>query len=58
MIMINQTKEELGGTLRNNDAMRNQECVRMDAMKEEEHARMSQKSIIVLSDDEYDSGRR
>ena len=30
----------------------------MDAMMEEERVRMAHNDIIVLSDDEYDSGRR
>ena len=44
--------------LRHNDEIREEERVRMDAMKEEERVCMAQNSIIISSDDEYDSGRR
>ena len=42
----------------NNDATREQYCVCMDAMREEERVRMAQNAIIISSDDESDSGRR
>ena len=58
MKMINQSKEELGDALRNNDAMRDQERVRMDATGEEKRVCMAYNSIIISSDDESDSGRR
>ena len=45
-------------TLRHNDEIREEECVRMDSMREEERVRMTQNTIIILSDDESDSGRR
>ena len=38
--------------------MREEELVRMDATREEEHVRMAQNAIIISSDDESDSGRR
>ena len=37
-------------TLRHNDAMREEERVRMDAMREEERVRMAQSSIIISSE--------
>ena len=42
----------------NNDATREQYCVCMDAMREEERVRMAQNAIIILSDDKYNSGKR
>ena len=58
MKMINKAKEESEITLRHNDEIRKEERVRMDATREEERVRMSQKAIIILSDDESDSGGR
>ena len=46
MQMINQVKEELGDPLRNNDGMREQERVCMDAIREEQLVRMPQNYIL------------
>ena len=69
--MINEAKEELEKTFRHNYAIRGEECVRMDAMREEEHVHMAHNTIIILyvffyldasletsSDEKYGSGRR
>ena len=56
--MIIKVKENLESTLRHNNEIREEERVRMDAMREEESVRMAQNTIIVLSDEESDSGRR
>ena len=45
-------------TLRHNCEIREEERVRMDAMREEERVHMVQNTIIILSDDESDSERR
>ena len=45
--MINEAKEELENTLRHNYAVREEECVRMDEMREEERVRMAQNTIII-----------
>ena len=45
-------------TLRHNDEIREEERVRMIAIREEERVRMVQNDIIILLDEEYDSGRR
>ena len=58
MCMIFKVKENLESTLRHNNEIREEERVRMDAMREEESVRMAQNTIIVLSDEESDSGRR
>ena len=50
MQMINKAKEELGDTLRHNDAMREKERIRMDAMREQELVRMAQNNIIFSSE--------
>ena len=47
MKMINEVKEELENTLRRNDAIKEEERVRMGAMMEEERVRMAQNSIII-----------
>ena len=44
--------------MRNNDAMRDQERVRMDATGEEKRVCMAYNSIIISSDDESDSHRK
>ena len=49
MQMINESKEELGETLRHNDAMIEEECVRMDARREQERVRMAQNTVIIYS---------
>ena len=48
MKMINEAKSELENTLRHNDAMREEERVRMDAMREEERVRMAHNTIMIL----------
>ena len=48
--MINKAKEEYGVTLRHNDAIREEECVRLDAMREQECVCMAQSTIIILSE--------
>ena len=58
MKMIKEAKEHLVSTLRHNDKMREEECVRINAMREEERVHMAHNAIIILSDKEYDSGRR
>ena len=50
MQMITEYKEELGDTLRHNDAMREEERVRMDATREKERVRMAHNTIIIPSD--------
>ena len=47
MKMINKAKEELENALRHDDAIRGEECVRMDVMREEEHVHMAQNTIII-----------
>ena len=51
MKMINEAKENLESTLRHNDEISEEECVRMDAIREEERGRMAQNVIIILSDE-------
>ena len=58
MRMLIKAKENLESTLRHIDEIREGERVRMDVMREEERARMSQNDVIILSDEKYDSGRR
>ena len=48
--MINKDKEELENTLRHNDVMREEERVRMDAMRGKERVQMAQNTIIISSD--------
>ena len=48
--MINEAKDELGYILSHNDAMREEERVRMDAMREEERVCMAQNTIIISSE--------
>ena len=45
-------------TLLHNDEIREEERVRMNASREEERVCMTHNSIIILSGNEYDSGRR
>ena len=54
----NETKEELESTLRHINEIREEERVQMNSTREEECVRMAQNAIIILSDDESDSGRR
>ena len=58
MRMVIQAEENLVITLRNNDEIWEEECVRMDEMREEERVLMAQNAIIFLSDDEPYLGRR
>ena len=58
MKMINEGKEEFESTLRHNGEIIEEECFRMDAMREEELVRMAHNYIIILPDDDPDSGRR
>ena len=71
MQMITEYEEELGDTLRHNDAMREEERVHMDATREQERVRMAQNTVIIYSkstssddsletlyDESSDSGRR
>ena len=51
-------QENLESTLRHNYEIREEERVRTDAMRKEEHVRMAHNAIIISSDDESDSGRR
>ena len=58
MHTIIEANENLVSTLRHNDEIREEECVRMDTMREEEHVCMAQNTIMIVSYDESDSGRR
>ena len=48
--MINKAKEELGETLRHNDAMREEERFRVDAMRKQECVCMAHDTIIFSSE--------
>ena len=50
MKMINEAKEGLENTLRHNDAIREEERVRMDVTKEKEHVHMAQNTILFSSE--------
>ena len=54
MKIINEAKEELESTSRNNDEIGEEERVHMDALREEERVHMPQNAIIISSDDKYD----
>ena len=58
MRMIIEAMENLEIKLRHNYEIREEERVRMDAMRGEERFRMEQNAIIIFSDDASDSGRR
>ena len=58
MRIILKAKENLKSTLRHNYEIREEERVCMDTIREEERVRMAHNAIVILSDDEYDSGRR
>ena len=49
MKMINKAKEELEKKLRNNDAIREEERVRMNETREEERVHMAQNTITISS---------
>ena len=55
--MINEAKEELEDTFLHNDAMREEERVRMDTTRKEECVRIEHNTIIMLSESSssYDS---
>ena len=50
----NKAKEELENILRHIEAIREEERVYMDTMREEESVCIEQNAIIFFSDDEYD----
>ena len=50
MRMIIEAKENLESKLRHNDAIEEDERVRMDAMREEECVRMAQNNILISSE--------
>ena len=56
--MINKVWEYLESTLSHNDKIMEEERVGMDATMEEERVCMAQNTIIIQSDEKYDSVRR